>query len=101
MVYVDNFQAHFGRMIMCHMIADSHQELIDMIELIGVNRKWIQDEGTSKEHFDICASKKRLAIKNGAKEINMRELVTIINDRDYEKYLNPESMIEYQLSLFG
>jgi hypothetical protein len=28
MVYVDNMNAHFGDMIMCHMVADSNDELL-------------------------------------------------------------------------
>lgn len=75
-VYVDNYNARFGRMIMCHMIADSTEELLQMVDKIGVARKWIQYLGTQHEHFDICISKKKLAIKNGAIEITARELVT-------------------------
>jgi hypothetical protein len=84
-VYVDNFgQAtgrNFGRMSMSHMIADSTEELFEMVDGIGVARKWIQFQGTPREHFDICLSKKKLAIKNGAIEIPMRELAKIIHDR--------------------
>lgn len=71
MVYVDNMEAPFGRMIMCHMFADTHEELIAMVDKIKVQRKWIQYEGTYKEHFDICKGKKKLAIENGAKEVDM------------------------------
>jgi len=77
MVYVDNYNAPFGRMKMCHMIADTRKELLDMAFKIGVDLKWIQYPGTEHEHFDICLSKKQLAIQNGAKEITARELVTI------------------------
>lgn len=74
MVYVDNMNAKFGRMTMCHMIADTSEELLEMAEKIGVDKKWIQYPGTPKEHFDICLSKKKKAIELGAKEINMMEL---------------------------
>ena len=66
--------APFGRMIMCHMVADSTQELLEMADKIGVNRKWIQKAGTYQEHFDVCLSAKKKAIEFGAKEITMREL---------------------------
>lgn len=80
-VYVDNFNAGFGRMIMCHMIADTTEELLEMVDKIGVNRKWIQYPGTPREHFDICLSKKKKAIENGAKEITARELAQMTMDK--------------------
>ena len=80
-VYVDNMQAGFGRMTMCHMIADTTEELLNMCDKIGVQRKWIQDYGTSREHFDICLSKRKLAIKHGAIEITMRELALKTRNR--------------------
>lgn len=86
MIYVDNFYEatgrNFGRMKMCHMIADSTQELLEMCDKIGVQRKWIQEAGTPREHFDICLSKRKLAIKFGAKEINMRELAKMTSERN-------------------
>ncbi len=74
-VYVDDMEAPYGRMVMCHMIADTHDELIAMVLLIGVNPKWIQDAGTFSEHFDIAKVKKRRAIELGALLIESRELV--------------------------
>ena len=78
-VYVDNMRASFGRMVMCHMMADTHDELLLMVDKIGVNRKWIQHPGTNKEHFDICQSKRVLAIRHGAAELTMRELCLRMN----------------------
>jgi hypothetical protein len=77
MVYIDNFNAKFGRMTMCHMIADTTEELLEMADKIGVNRKWIQNPGTRLEHFDICLTKKKKAVELGAKEITWREMGTI------------------------
>lgn len=59
---------------MCHMIADSTEELLAMVDKIGVARKWIQYPGTWKEHFDIAKSKRQLALQFGAQAISMREL---------------------------
>jgi hypothetical protein len=74
-VYVDDMQALFGRMVMCHMIADTHDELVAMANQIGVAPRWIQDEGTYSEHFDIAKSKRALAIRHGAIAVESRELV--------------------------
>lgn len=82
MVYVDdmyNFKKHgtdigrYGRMKMSHMIADTTEELLQMANKIGIQRKWIQNAGTANEHFDICMSKRKKAIQLGAKEITWRE----------------------------
>ena len=40
---------------MCHMFADTREELIAMAEAIEVNPKWIQKRGTVYEHFDISS----------------------------------------------
>jgi hypothetical protein len=73
-VYVDNMNAKYHGMTMCHMIADSTDELVAMAERIGVARKWIQAEGTWREHFDVCLSKRAMAVRFGAMEISMWEL---------------------------
>lgn len=77
-VYVDDPMHPFGRMIMCHMIADTRDELLAMVDAIGVPRKWIQKKGTASEHFDICKSKRDKAIAAGAKPVDGNELVEII-----------------------
>ena len=80
-VYVDNMQAQFGRMKMCHMIADSTEELLAMADRIGVARKWIQGAGTAREHFDIAMSKRALAVEAGAVEVTMKDLARMTRAR--------------------
>lgn len=78
--YVDDVEIPFGRMLMCHLWADTEPELFAMVETIGVQRKWIQGHPTlsmpqfrkaSWVHFDISKGKKALAIKAGAIETDM------------------------------
>jgi len=57
------------------MIADFPEELLEMVDRIGVQRCWIQKAGTYAEHFDICLSKRKLAVKAGAVEVTSKELV--------------------------
>lgn len=80
-VYVDDMEASFGRMVMCHMAADSTEELLAMADAIGVARKWIQKPGTWQEHFDIAKSKRAQAVQLGAIEVTSRELVTGMRKR--------------------
>lgn len=80
-VYVDAAINPFGRMMMCHMIADSTDELYAMVDQIGVARKWIQRKGQLDEHFDICKSKRAEAIQRGAIEIGRLEFVNKLRAR--------------------
>ncbi|HBP6526349.1 TPA: DUF4031 domain-containing protein [Pseudomonas aeruginosa] len=68
-VYVDNMNAQYGRMKMCHLLADTEDELLAMVDRIGVARRWHQFPGTVKSHFDICLSMREKAIAAGAIEI--------------------------------
>lgn len=81
MVYVDQSIYPYGRMIMCHMMADTKEELLEMADTIGVQRKWIQKEGTRWEHFDIAKGKRALAIQNGAIAITTRDMVQKMRSR--------------------
>lgn len=82
-VYVDKAKNVYGRMLMCHLVADTIEELHSMAASIGVKRKWFQVK--SHPHYDICQSKRKLAIKNGAVEIGNRELVNLIRKYRNEK----------------
>ena len=74
--YVDNMRAPFRRMLMCHMVADTEEELHDMADEIGVARKWYQGD-----HYDICLSKRKLAVEAGAVEVTRRELGRIVMEQ--------------------
>jgi len=68
-VYVDDMRAPYRRMIMCHMIADTEPELHQMAARIGVARRWYQ-----RDHYDICLTKRALAVKYGAVEVTRMQL---------------------------
>ncbi len=73
-VYVDDMRAPFGRMIMCHMIADTDEELHAMAARIAVARRWWQSPAkTSGSHYDICLSKRAAAVSYGAQEITRKQ----------------------------
>jgi hypothetical protein len=75
-VYVDDMRAPFGRLIMCHMIADAEDELHAMAGRIGVARRWYQ-----VDHYDICLSKRALAVHYGAVEVTQRQLAMMLMRR--------------------
>jgi len=73
-VYVDHYFAQYGRMQMSHMIADTPGELHEMADRIGVQRKWFQKHA-SIPHYDVCKSKRELAIKLGTIPMERRDFV--------------------------
>lgn len=72
-VFVDDARLPYGRMLMCHMTADTIDELHAMADRIGIERKWFQDK--SIPHYDICQSKRKLAVELGAIEETSRQSV--------------------------
>lgn len=68
-VYVDQARNPYGRMLMCHMVADTREELHAMADKIGIARRWFQGD-----HYDIAQSKRKLAVQFGATELTRAEL---------------------------
>lgn len=55
------------------MYADNLDELHQMANMIGLKRSWFQDH-PRLPHYDLVASKRRLAVSHGAVEQTMREM---------------------------
>jgi len=62
----------------CHLLADpdSLDDLHKMAYKIGLKRHWFQDHSTP--HYDLVKSKRILAIKAGATEIDFKAEAAII-----------------------
>lgn len=75
-VYVDRAANPLRRMIMCHMIADTLDELHAMAERIGLSRRWFQAAPpASFPHYDVARGKRGEAIAAGAIECDRRAFV--------------------------
>lgn len=104
MVYVDDMHltemGRFGRMRMCHMIADSTEELLNMAALIGIGARHIQKAGTYKEHFDICVSMRKKALRFvNVREVSMRTLSAMtIYRREVGTLATPEDACYWYLN---
>lgn len=98
-VYVDDMQAAFGSMVMCHMVADTDAELVAMADHIDVQRRWHQFPGTAKSHFDIAKSKRALAVAAGAVEITKRQCAAMTARRRRTGVLgDPQDAVQWLLS---
>ena len=75
-VYVDRATNSFGRMVMCHMIGDTPNELHTMADTIGVARRWFQvPPKASFWHYDIAQAKRARAVAAGAVDCDMRTFI--------------------------
>lgn len=84
-VYVDSDRNVFGRMVMCHMLADTPAELHAMAEAIGMRRHWYQSpDKASFPHYDVSITRRRLAVEKGAKELTRQELSAHMKRVKYE-----------------
>jgi len=72
-VYVDDMEAPYRGMKMSHLLADSDEELHAMAARIGVARRWHQAPPKHSSHYDICLSKKALALAAGAVAITWKQ----------------------------
>ncbi len=70
--YVDDMRAPYGRLILCHLLADSEAELESMARSLGLKPSWRHND-----HYDICLSKRALALSLGAVPISLREACRI------------------------
>lgn len=79
LVYVDDMRARFGRLVLCHMPADTDDELHAMADTIGVARRWHQGD-----RYDIALSKRALAVAAGAVEVTLRQMAAMSMRRRVE-----------------
>ena len=88
-VYVDNARIPYGRMVMCHMMAENTspeklKELHAMADAIWPEiperkrRSWFQNKKGHMPHYDISLSKRTLAIQHGAVECEPEKVVELI-----------------------
>lgn len=82
-VYVDRSRHKLGRMLMCHMAADTLDELHAMAERLGVRRHFQDKPGMP--HYDLCKATRRKAVDAGAVEVTSREIVRICRQANQPK----------------
>lgn len=73
-VYVDQFPEGWGKWTGGgHMLGTDIDELHEMASAMGLRRSWFQGKGTFP-HYDLTASKRSFAIRQGAVEIEIGEI---------------------------
>ena len=79
LVDTSRYWPYSGGKLWCHMASDQPgekglAELHAMADKIGMKREWFQNR-RYLPHYDLQPTKRRLAVKNGAVEVDGRELV--------------------------
>ena len=77
--YVDDAFIPYGYMKMCHMMSDTISELHAMANRIGISQKYFQDG--KHPHYDVCMTKRKLAISLGAIPVTSKKLVYMSVER--------------------
>lgn len=85
-VYVDKPKHRLMRMKMCHLVADTIEELKDMAGQIGCHPEWFQISRSGIPHFDIPMFRRNDAVQRGAIELDRREMAALVR-RLKAKYL--------------
>jgi len=76
-VYVDAPVWPYRGMLMWHMFANRVEDLHAMADRIGVQRRWFQNK-PGFPHYDICKSKRSLAVSAGAVEVDRKQFVAVV-----------------------
>ena len=97
-VYVDDMKAAFSRMVMCHMIADDDEELHLMADRLGISRDHHQAPPRHHSHYDIAQSKRALAVKLGAVEVNQKALASMcMHRKQFGRLGSPEEAVRWRI----
>jgi hypothetical protein len=75
-VYVDSANIPFRGHVMCHMIADTLDELHAMADAIGMQRRWFQPR--SFPHYDLPQERRAEAVRLGAVEVDRRGIAAVM-----------------------
>jgi hypothetical protein len=69
-VYVDELTDYGWKLgASCHLLADSVEELHQFAQGIMMKRSWFQVSKSGIPHYDLVASRRRMAVRQGAIEI--------------------------------
>lgn len=77
---------------MCHMMADTLEELHDMADKIGMERRWFQNQRVP--HYDIRTGLRCLAIRHGAIEMNRKKTVELIRKHGRQNKTRKSSLAQ-------
>lgn len=83
----------------CHLVADTTAELVAFARLIGLQPRYIQDEGSWGEHFDVTEGKRWQAVRHGATELTLDQMGRYFNCRRTGEPFDPSHVAPYDTGI--
>lgn len=75
-VYIDDYRVPYRDRRICHMIADTEQELHAMAAALGISERWFH-----RDHYDVTDELRDAAVALGAVPISARDCATMATHR--------------------
>lgn len=89
MIYVDRAIYPKSGQLWCHLFTDKGgdvDELHAFAQFIGLKRDWFQDRA-GFPHYDLAPKYRAAAVRNGARQVNEKQMVAIVRGREVEATL--------------
>lgn len=87
-VYVDDFEVEANvnglRRRWSHLVADSHDELVQFGRRLRLSTAWLQTRGTVREHYDVTTAVRRRAISLGAVPVDYLQMQAVLDRKANE-----------------
>ena len=97
MIYIGKNEYRYKSMLMSHMTADTLLELHTMAKNIGINKRYFQNKN-GQPLYGICKSRKNIALKLGAIEVNDKDLFLMSGNKT-QRIQNKPNMTEQEKKL--
>lgn len=60
------------------LICDTHEELMNVGQILGLKLSWLQRPGMADEHFSLSEGRREMALMTGVNEATMLEMEKVI-----------------------
>lgn len=79
----------------CHLTADTEEELHAFAAHLGLRRTWFQKKGPRdyRWHYDVTPPKRTQAVRLGAREVDRRQLLPILDARRASLGMEPGAAV--------
>ncbi|TCK65829.1 DUF4031 domain-containing protein [Curtobacterium sp. PhB136] len=95
-VYVDDFEVDATvdgkRRRWSHLVADTHDELVQFARKLRLSTSWIQRRGTLREHYDVTSAVRRRALAMGAVPVDYVQMQAVLDRKALTMVVDAEQV---------